>query len=341
MKLIASSFQVQFKTFKLLHKVAMFISKFRITAKEITWLVTSMRSSDWLNFNDLPIDSAQPAAPFDAWLHLAGLLQLRDSLPAGEIVLSEMFALAWDPTTTENGLLRRLSELLQWELKDLRFLAGIQVFGFIFPEAYRDERALARLLACFRMMKSLGASSEQCNNWRRTNLTATDAQSIKNAIKAKYETAIWLEKAKPLRDLLRDQQRAALVDYHVANPLRDSINRPLWKDANGLYGYYLIDVEMSSCMETSRLKQAISSVQLFIQRCLMSLERGVNLEPDETEEWSKWRKQYRIWEANRKVFLYPENWIEPELRDDKSPFFKELEAELLQMILLKRVPRRR
>src|SRR3954451_20384796 len=41
-------------------------------------------------------------------------------------------------------------------------------------------------------------------------------------------------------------------------------------------------------------------------------------------------KYYRVWEANRKVFLYPENWIEPELRDDKTPFFKELETQLLQ-----------
>src|SRR5262249_25381928 len=41
-------------------------------------------------------------------------------------------------------------------------------------------------------------------------------------------------------------------------------------------------------------------------------------------------KNYRVWEANRKVFLYPENWILPELRDDKTPFFKELERELLQ-----------
>ena len=41
-------------------------------------------------------------------------------------------------------------------------------------------------------------------------------------------------------------------------------------------------------------------------------------------------KTYRVWEANRKIFLYPENWIEPELRDDKSPFFKDLENELLQ-----------
>lgn len=25
-----------------------------------------------------------------------------------------------------------------------------------------------------------------------------------------------------------------------------------------------------------------------------------------------------MWEANRKVFEQPENWIEPELRDDKQ-----------------------
>jgi len=28
----------------------------------------------------------------------------------------------------------------------------------------------------------------------------------------------------------------------------------------------------------------------------------------------KWRKNYRRWDANRGIFLYPENWIEPELR---------------------------
>jgi len=32
-------------------------------------------------------------------------------------------------------------------------------------------------------------------------------------------------------------------------------------------------------------------------------------------------KNYRVWEANRKVFVYPENWIERKLRDEKSPFF--------------------
>jgi hypothetical protein len=41
-------------------------------------------------------------------------------------------------------------------------------------------------------------------------------------------------------------------------------------------------------------------------------------------------KRYRVWEANRKVFIWPENWLEPELRDDQSPFFKETMSELLQ-----------
>jgi SpoVK/Ycf46/Vps4 family AAA+-type ATPase len=27
-----------------------------------------------------------------------------------------------------------------------------------------------------------------------------------------------------------------------------------------------------------------------------------------------WRKNYRVWDANRKVFVYPENWIEPDPR---------------------------
>jgi hypothetical protein len=38
-------------------------------------------------------------------------------------------------------------------------------------------------------------------------------------------------------------------------------------------------------------------------------------------------KHHCVWEANRKVFFWPENWTEPALRDDKSPFFKDPENE--------------
>jgi hypothetical protein len=82
-------------------------------------------------------------------------------------------------------------------------------------------------------------------------------------------------------------------------------------------------------MQTSRIRHALSSVQLFIERCLMNLETKVSPSAINAKQWA-WMKRYRVWEANRKVFLYPENWLEPELRDDQSPFFKEAMSELLQ-----------
>ena len=41
-------------------------------------------------------------------------------------------------------------------------------------------------------------------------------------------------------------------------------------------------------------------------------------------------KRYRVWEANREIFLWPENWLDPELRTDQSQFFKDTMSELLQ-----------
>src|SRR5262249_21003180 len=123
-------------------------------------------------------------------------------------------------------------------------------------------------------------------------------------------------------------QQKALADYLVVQP--DLI---AWGviDADSLFEFFLIDVQMKDCMRTSRIKQAISSVQLFIQRCLLGLEEKYHVPNDalDRKRW-EWMQKYRVWEANRQVFLYPENWIQPELRDDKSPFYKELEAELLQ-----------
>ena len=80
-----------------------------------------------------------------------------------------------------------------------------------------------------------------------------------------------------------------------------------------------------------RIKQAISTVQLYVQRCFLGLEKDKGVGPDVLDRgrWD-WMQKYRVWEANRKVFLYPENWIVPSLRNDKSPFFKELESELQQ-----------
>src|SRR5204862_2836070 len=85
---------------------------------------------------------------------------------------------------------------------------------------------------------------------------------------------------------------------------------------------------MEPVINTSRLRLAISSVQIFIQRCLLNMEKWVSPSAISSKHW-EWMKRYRVWEANRKIFLYPENWLEPEFRDDKTHLFQELESNLL------------
>jgi len=41
----------------------------------------------------------------------------------------------------------------------------------------------------------------------------------------------------------------------------------------------------------------------------------------------KWRSNYRVWDANQKVFLFPENWIEPE-----DPPASRIAVELRQVV---------
>lgn len=143
-------------------------------------------------------------------------------------------------------------------------------------------------------------------------------------------------KLEPYTDSLNTLKRDALCDYIISRE-----DKFKFRDRGDLYAFFLLSVEMSGCARTSRLVAAITSLQLYIHRCLINLEQsdplmnpGIeNIKVPPTlipaDEW-EWRKNYRVWEANRKVFLYPENYIDPTLRDTKSHLFRDLEDELLQ-----------
>ena len=162
------------------------------------------------------------------------------------------------------------------------------------------------------------------------NELAQASSAVLSAFRAKYDDEEeWQEKIEPFENKIHSRKRDALVDFLI-----HSIH-PEFESPNDLYHHFLIDVELEGCARTSRVVAAISSVQLYVHRVLMNLEQDragevyVTLKEEALDEWD-WRKNYRVWEANRKVFLYPENYIEPELRDNKTPLFEELESTLLQ-----------
>ncbi|MCI0590070.1 MAG: Tc toxin subunit A, partial [Gammaproteobacteria bacterium] len=323
------SFPQQFATYLLLHKIATVISKFAFSADVVRAVFEHGSARSWLDLDKLPLVPADNSyALFPGWSRLADLSRLCDTLPHGASAVSDWLAAAYAAGAQPQKVIEALSRATQWNRIDLQSLAGTNGFSLDL-NALRSETIILRLANAMALLKRLCATADQCLAWTR-NATGDDAysrdraqaQDIQNLVRAKYDPAQWLEVAGTLRDPLREKQRAALVDYLVAT-------RRL-KDANALYAELLIDVEMSPCMMTTRIKQAISSVQLYVQRTLMNLEECAELGTDRAKQWAAWRKQYRVWEANRKVLLYPENWIEPELRDDKTPFFKDLENELLQ-----------
>lgn len=287
-------------------KLGTLIRGFGIRDPEFAWVYREGPKRGWLDFAKVALtDEDGSLAPglFSGWSRLSdvfGLLQrvpaLRGVSTADPAPLFEVFSLA---DSHRAKAATRLKELTGWDSKALASL------GYTLPAALQDERSLLRL--------------EPINALPPIDYVAAGA--AKQALRARYDNAAWLKVLKPISDRLRDKQRAALVSYLTWNLG--------FKSPDRLYGHFLIDVEMSPCQLTSRIKQAISSVQLFIQGAYLGLEPGVTFTETEARLW-QWMKNYRVWEANRKVFLWPENWIEPELRDDKTPFFKELEDELQQ-----------
>jgi len=65
----------------------------------------------------------------------------------------------------------------------------------------------------------------------------------------------------------------------------------------------------------------------------MNLESSVLADAEADDGWNEWEWMYayRLWEAARKVFLWPENVIRPELNRTKSPALVQLEQKLSQM----------
>lgn len=312
-------------TYRLLDKIATVLVPLATTAEELPWVFEAGPTLGWIDLATVPLDAVTGTTPdaFEGWERLVRFYDFHDRYTAGDTTVFDVLDLA-HTGATQPEVLDTLTTLTGWSRSDLDVLTGPGGFDFTFPDDYRDERYLLRLDDAVALLQRLGMSAEVVVGWQVTDgLAAMEAtaRDIKSAVKAKYDNDAWPGVAAPFKDALREQQRDALVAYLVAT--RPQIGQP-----SELYTHFLIDVEMEPCMKTSRIKQALSSVQLFVQRCLMNLE-DVELSEAAAGQW-EWMKNYRVWEANRKVFLYAENWVEPDLRDDKSPFFKELENELLQ-----------
>lgn len=311
------------------HRAAQCVNGFGINAKELDHFTRYSANFDGIDWKTI--------TPLH-WIRMNDYVSLRKSVPLAQADLIDLFKAAntVDPAPALEELITVLVLATAWDVVNVTYLVTTH-FGLGTAD-FKNEKALARIHKAMVIIRSSGISAAAVARWGEVQsdfdeLSET-AQQIKSVVKAKYEEEDWLDVAAKLSNAVRENQKQALISYLLVQPgLR------AWgvRDADALFEYFLIDVQMGSCMDTSRIVQATAAVQQFVNRCLLNLEskmtgssqKGVSPDAIDTERW-EWMKNYRVWEANRKVFLYPENWLEPDWRDDRSSFFKELESELVQ-----------
>ncbi len=135
---------------------------------------------------------------------------------------------------------------------------------------------------------------------------------------------------------LNERQRNALLSYYLGQYIPASGNEDLVnlvQTPEDVYEYLLIDPLVSNAVPTSRVAQAMSSIQQYINGITMNMEPGYQtqyLNPDDINRWKEGLSQYDIWAGEVELDTYPENYIDPTLRQSQTAYFKDLITDLNQ-----------
>ncbi|MES2110189.1 MAG: neuraminidase-like domain-containing protein [Bacteroidota bacterium] len=352
----AAAFPQQYKRYKQLSKIAFVVNKLAIQKAGIAWLLQYGPGVQVLDLQSLPLDKvtlplgaplpAGSAVTFDNWRMMINLFKLSHYYPVVNHVNTDtsitqvsIFSVLQDFITGDASAIAHLLLLTGLDELTANFLLGYAAVPV--PNPYvnapnplqlnlaadmSNVDILLQLHTVISIASLIGASADNCVTWTSDQPTLSDAENIIQALKSQYQQSDWTGVTQPLQDQLRQQKRDALVSYILAT------NTNGWQNTNDLYDHFLLDVEMNPVQTTSRIVQATNTVQLFVQRCFMNLEQDVVVDSATDDAWPqwKWMQYYRLWEANREVFVYPENWIDPTLLPVKSPFFTDLQNALQQ-----------
>jgi hypothetical protein len=255
---------------------------------------------------------------------VAALVRAHDGLAA---------FLSAGPATVGDPYLR-LTELFGWDAEEVRWAR--RHVGLLTGAAAPDERVelefLLRLADVFAIADRLGTgpSTVYTRVWLPMygDSASPPAQALRDLLARKVGPADWAVLQRQIHDEVNLLERDALLSVVIA--------RTGLQSSRDLFDRLLIDVDMGSRATTSPIREAVAATQLYLHRYFLNLEE-LPAAPERAEEvrnrlrtWWQWMRSYRTWEANRKVFLYPENYLRPELRASKTPAFHTLESDLLQ-----------
>jgi len=130
--------------------------------------------------------------------------------------------------------------------------------------------------------------------------------------------------------LLQEKRRTALLDYCIGQ-VRAERYPPLLTPED-VFELLRIDPLDSARVQTSGVAEAISCAQQYISAVYNKMEPGFGnheFPPEQLENWALYNN-YSDWAAVQMIALYPENYINPCVRQRKTDLFRTLENHLNQ-----------
>ncbi|KAF3925456.1 hypothetical protein ABW21_db0206159 [Orbilia brochopaga] len=319
-----SPFDAQYRAIRLLYIMVKFVSYIKIAANDLSWFLDNNKALGWLEIDNLKYQDDVDSASFTAWRSLYHAILFATKYPPVDNTSDSsnpytFYGLINTPFTDKPAY---LAQLTGWDLTMINDIAG---YYSLTDTDYHKPETYEKLDTALGYIRTLGLTVPATLAMIKAVLTSDDVKTLRTALKAKYNPNDWLGVLKAVQDPLRRQKRDALVAYLLA------VN-PTMTNSDDLYDYFLIDTQMGSCMSTSRVVQAHATIQLFVQRCLMGLEPKCIADVGDDPIWTQWEwmSAFRVWEASRKIFLWPENWLDPSLRLDKSQLFQDFESYIAQ-----------
>jgi ABC toxin N-terminal region/Neuraminidase-like domain len=314
----------------LLTKALQIVQGLGLSEREIRYLVTHAADFGDVNLSQMPIQTvgdtpAEKVATtqrFTGFLRLAAYARLKRNLAGGTDDLVGVFE------ANETGDLDKVYSLIAALTRRDEAAVKVTAKALVATPSFKNEELLLRVWETLQVVERFGVPMHSLLEWTRIVGPSTTAEQrfeiargVKEAIKTRFEPEMWQRVAQPIFDKLRQSQRDALVARVMHERPFDRLEQ--------LFEFFLIDPGVEPVVQTSRIRAAIAAVQIFIHRCLLNLEPQVAPSAINSKQW-QWMKRYPVWAGNRKLWLFPENVLEPEFRDDKTHLFAELEGRLLQ-----------
>ncbi|MGJ0576938.1 neuraminidase-like domain-containing protein [Xenorhabdus bovienii] len=138
------------------------------------------------------------------------------------------------------------------------------------------------------------------------------------------------QQADSLNTFLNEARSAALSTYSISQVV--SANAAI-QSRDDLYQYLLIDNQVSAAIKTTRVAEAIASIQLYVNRTLEGVEKNADAGAITRQffiDWDQYNKRYSTWAGVSQLVYYPENYIDPTMRIGQTKMMDTLLQQISQ-----------